>query len=245
MQLEIPFLEDEPLIDAASLQSIMTPLPKIDTSPNRHLSRKVTRTNSDPTSGSSSNNNRPIHLEININTPMGSVGPYVDIPGPDLRTPLTPILSRTSTKTSLFSQKKKREEREVLVGTPIKEGHVNYLLMFDMLTGIRISVGRCNARAAEGTVVQDSDYDQMHKLAFDEAGVELTPRSKYDFKFKDYAPWLFKCIRDAFHVDSVDYLQSLTGKYVLSELGSPVLFWLINRENREASSTLAVIIDTL
>jgi 1-phosphatidylinositol-4-phosphate 5-kinase len=49
-------------------------------------------------------------------------------------------------------------------------------------------------------------------------GNELTPSSKYDFKFKDYAPWVFRMIRDAFHVDPSYYLLSLTGKYVLSEL---------------------------
>ena len=30
---------------------------------------------------------------------------------------------------------KKRDDHEVLVGTPVKEGHVNYMLMYDMLTG--------------------------------------------------------------------------------------------------------------
>jgi hypothetical protein len=33
-----------------------------------------------------------------------------------------------------------RKEKEVLIGTPVKEGHANYVLMYDMLTGIRISV---------------------------------------------------------------------------------------------------------
>jgi hypothetical protein len=33
-----------------------------------------------------------------------------------------------------------QDKPEVLVGTPVREGHVNYLLMYDMLTGIRISV---------------------------------------------------------------------------------------------------------
>jgi 1-phosphatidylinositol-4-phosphate 5-kinase len=48
------------------------------------------------------------------------------------------------------------------------------------------------------------------------------PSSKYDFKFKDYCPWVFRRIRECFHVDSGDYLLSLTGKYVLSELGSNI-----------------------
>lgn len=53
-------------------------------------------------------------------------------------------------------------------------------------------------------------------------GNELTPSAKYDFKFKDYAPWVFRELReDHFHLDPADYLLSLTAKYILSELGSP------------------------
>ncbi|KAG1321314.1 hypothetical protein G6F62_010889 [Rhizopus arrhizus] len=52
-------------------------------------------------------------------------------------------------------------------------------------------------------------------------GNELTPGVKYDFKFKDYAPWVFRYLREQFHIDPADYMMSLTNKYILSELGSP------------------------
>lgn len=52
-------------------------------------------------------------------------------------------------------------------------------------------------------------------------GNELTPSAKYDFKFKDYAPWVFRHLRMHFRLDPGDYLMSLTSKYILSELGSP------------------------
>lgn len=52
-------------------------------------------------------------------------------------------------------------------------------------------------------------------------GNELTPSAKYDFKFKDYAPWVFRHLRANFGLDPADYLMSLTSKYILSELGSP------------------------
>ncbi|QWU90269.1 hypothetical protein CA3LBN_004630 [Candidozyma haemuli] len=52
-------------------------------------------------------------------------------------------------------------------------------------------------------------------------GNELTPSSKYDFKFKDYCPEVFRDLRSLFGVDPADYLISITGKYILSELGSP------------------------
>lgn len=49
----------------------------------------------------------------------------------------------------------------------------------------------------------------------------MTPSAKYDFKFKDYAPWVFRHLRAKFKLDPADYLMSLTSKYILSELGSP------------------------
>lgn len=49
----------------------------------------------------------------------------------------------------------------------------------------------------------------------------MTPGAKYDFKFKDYAPWVFRHLREIFNIDPADYLISLTSKYILSELGSP------------------------
>ncbi|KAJ3416780.1 Phosphatidylinositol-4-phosphate 5-kinase [Chytridiales sp. JEL 0842] len=131
---------------------------------------------------------------------------------------------------------RQKSEREVLVGTPVKEGHANYMLMYDMLTGIRVAVSRCNAKPLRP--LEDADFAAAHKLAFDVTGNEMTPSSRYDFKFKDYAPWVFRMIRETFRVDPAEYLVnypesvrttstnpplqlSLTGKYVLSELGSP------------------------
>ncbi|KAI9357922.1 hypothetical protein DFJ73DRAFT_789362 [Zopfochytrium polystomum] len=107
----------------------------------------------------------------------------------------------------------------VAVGTPVREGHANYLLMYDMLTGIRVSVLRCGARPDRE--LEEGDFVAAHKLAFDVSGNELAPKSGYDFKFKDYSPWVFRHIRSLFNIEEDDYLVSLTGKYVLSELGSP------------------------
>ncbi|KAJ3361319.1 Phosphatidylinositol-4-phosphate 5-kinase [Kappamyces sp. JEL0680] len=149
--------------------------------------------------------------------PVGVASPSSIAPSPDSITPASPTFH-----SPLFGsgsrRRKEKSEREVLVGTPVKEGHVNYMLMYDMLTGIRISVSRCNAKPKREVVAQD--FTAAHKLAFDVTGNEMTPSSKYDFKFKDYAPWVFRMIREAFHVDPAYYLLSLTGKYVLSELVS-------------------------
>ncbi|POW10385.1 hypothetical protein PSHT_08801 [Puccinia striiformis] len=56
-----------------------------------------------------------------------------------------------------------------------------------MLTGIRIGVSRCQAKVRRP--LTDEDYTARHKFTFDVVGNELTPSAKYDFKFKDYAPW--------------------------------------------------------
>lgn len=111
------------------------------------------------------------------------------------------------------------EDDFVKVGTRVDKGHVNFVQMYDMLTGIRTSVSRCEAKPDRPLVPED--FQSAHKLAFDITGNELTPSSRYDFKFKDYAPWVFRQIRKHFHIDPAEYLISLTGKYVLSELGSP------------------------
>ncbi|KAF8069053.1 1-phosphatidylinositol-4-phosphate 5-kinase [Lyophyllum atratum] len=116
--------------------------------------------------------------------------------------------------------KEKENGDVVLVGNLIGEGHVNYVLMYNMLTGIRIGVSRCQAKIKRP--LTDEDFTAKHKFSFDIVGNELTPSAKYDFKFKDYAPWVFRSLReDHFHLDPADYLLSLTSKYILSELGSP------------------------
>ncbi|KAJ7746586.1 hypothetical protein B0H16DRAFT_1321020 [Mycena metata] len=112
------------------------------------------------------------------------------------------------------------KDEVVLVGNLIGEDHVNYVLMYNMLTGIRIGVSRCQAKVKRA--LTDEDFTARHKFSFDIVGNELTPSAKYDFKFKDYAPWVFRELReDYFHLDPADYLLSLTSKYILSELGSP------------------------
>ncbi len=60
---------------------------------------------------------------------------------------------------------KGRKSESVYIGTPVKEGHANYMLMCDMLTGIRISVSRCYAKTDRELSVQD--FSAAHKLAFD------------------------------------------------------------------------------
>lgn len=120
------------------------------------------------------------------------------------------------------SRRKRREDEDddrVIVGKKVDEGHVNWVTAYNMLTGIRFTVSRTNAKMDRE--LTDADFDAKHKFSFDITGNELTPSAKYDFKFKDYSPWVFRHLRAIFGLDPADYLVSLTSKYILSELGSP------------------------
>lgn len=110
------------------------------------------------------------------------------------------------------------EEERVLVGNRISEGHENYILAYNMLTGIRVAVSR---HAGVMPQLVPADFTATTKLTFNTDGSESTPSSRYDFKFKDYAPKVFREMRSLFNLDPADYLVLITGKYILSELGSP------------------------
>ncbi|CAK7916141.1 phosphatidylinositol 4-phosphate 5-kinase Mss4p [[Candida] anglica] len=110
------------------------------------------------------------------------------------------------------------EDEKVLVGNKISEGHENFVMAYNMLTGIRVAVSRCSGIMKK---LNDDDFTTSKKLSFNMDGSELTPSSKYDFKFKDYCPEVFRELRSLFGLDPADYLVSITGKYILSELGSP------------------------
>lgn len=120
------------------------------------------------------------------------------------------------------ARKKRREEEDddrVIVGTKVDQNHQNWVTAYNMLTGIRFVVSRINAKMDRE--LTPADFNAKHKFSFDITGNELTPSAKYDFKFKDYAPWVFRNLRAKFKLDPADYLMSLTSKYILSELGSP------------------------
>ncbi|CAI5758350.1 unnamed protein product [Candida verbasci] len=109
-------------------------------------------------------------------------------------------------------------EDETVLGSKVTEGHDNFVMAYNMLTGIRVAVSRCSGVMKK---LQDSDFHSYKKLTFNTDGSELTPSSKYDFKFKDYCPEVFRELRVIFGIDPADYLISITGKYILSQLNSP------------------------
>jgi hypothetical protein len=115
--------------------------------------------------------------------------------------------------------KLEEDDDKVVVGTKVDQNHVNWVTAYNMLTGIRFVVSRTNAKIDRP--LTENDFLAKHKFSFDVTGNELTPSARYDFKFKDYAPWVFRHLRVKFGLDPAEYLVSLTSKYILSELGSP------------------------
>ncbi len=66
------------------------------------------------------------------------------------------------------SRRKKKEEEEddrVMVGTKVDMNHVNWVTAYNMLTGIRFTVSRTNAKMDRE--LTDADFDARHKFSFD------------------------------------------------------------------------------
>lgn len=66
------------------------------------------------------------------------------------------------------ARRRKKEEEDddkVLVGTKVDKGHVNYETAYNMLTGIRHTVSRLNAKLDRPLV--DEDFESCQTFAFD------------------------------------------------------------------------------
>jgi 1-phosphatidylinositol-4-phosphate 5-kinase len=66
------------------------------------------------------------------------------------------------------SKRKKKDEEDddrVVVGTKVDQNHVNWVTAYNMLTGIRFTVSRTNAKLDRP--LTDADFDARHKFSFD------------------------------------------------------------------------------
>jgi 1-phosphatidylinositol-4-phosphate 5-kinase len=67
-----------------------------------------------------------------------------------------------------MSKRKRKEEEEedtVVMGTKVDQNHVNYVTAYNMLTGIRFTVSRTNAKVDRD--LTDADFEARHKFSFD------------------------------------------------------------------------------
>lgn len=118
------------------------------------------------------------------------------------------------------------DDQEVthVAGHRIGEGDVNFNIVYDMLTGIRYTVSSRMKSTQTDVQLTNKDFSFNNKLVFDRKGSEPLQDSiltHYEFKFKDYAPKVFKDLRKTFGLNEKDYIESLTSKYILNELNSP------------------------
>lgn len=151
-------------------------------------------------------------------SPRGSIG---TLPGAvsSAGSRAKPASRRTTAGSRALGRKLKLiDDDKVLIGNKISEGHENFVMAYNMLTGIRVAVSRCSGVPKKLT---DQDFYLCKKLTFNFDGNDMTPSLKYDFKFKDYCPEVFREMRGIFGLDQADYLISITGRYILSELGLP------------------------
>lgn len=66
------------------------------------------------------------------------------------------------------SKRKRKDDEEddrVVVGTKVDQNHVNWVTAYNMLTGIRFTVSRTNAKMDRP--LTDADFDAKHKFSFD------------------------------------------------------------------------------
>jgi 1-phosphatidylinositol-4-phosphate 5-kinase len=66
------------------------------------------------------------------------------------------------------SKRKRKDDEEddrVVVGTKVDQNHVNWITAYNMLTGIRFTVSRTNAKMDRP--LTDADFDARHKFSFD------------------------------------------------------------------------------
>ena len=68
-------------------------------------------------------------------------------------------------RASRRQRKEEEEDDRVVVGTKVDMNHVNWVTAYNMLTGIRFTVSRTNAKIDRE--LADADFDARHKFSFD------------------------------------------------------------------------------
>jgi len=98
----------------------------------------------------------------------------------------------------------------------INREHPEFELTYDMMLGIRTTVGAIESKPNRD--LTDADFDASLKLRFPNEGSALTPAHQMrEFKFKDYAPEAFRALRRHFGLKPSDYLLNVCGNFKLLE----------------------------
>ena len=123
------------------------------------------------------------------------------------------------------------------LGSEVNRSHQIYQLVVALQLGLRYSVGRVTTDPAPKTLAS-TDYEVKVKQYFPSEGTDMTPAhaGDEDFTWKDYAPMVFRKLREAFNVDAGQYVQSLCASEVslrlLSSPGKSGAFFFITSDDR-------------
>lgn len=137
----------------------------------------------------------------------------------DLEYPTRHRVSKTASfmNSSRKKSKMKADDLYNIPGQNISENHENYAVVYDLVTGIRFAVSRCSKTPGK---ITDAQFKTVTKLIFNREGNTQAPPTKYEFKFKDYAPDVFRDLRRLFNVNQADYLMSLNDEIGVRAVGS-------------------------
>eukprot|EP00276_Gloeochaete_wittrockiana_P003426 CAMPEP_0184652810 /NCGR_PEP_ID=MMETSP0308-20130426/10532_1 /TAXON_ID=38269 /ORGANISM="Gloeochaete witrockiana, Strain SAG 46.84" /LENGTH=875 /DNA_ID=CAMNT_0027087923 /DNA_START=212 /DNA_END=2839 /DNA_ORIENTATION=+ len=117
-------------------------------------------------------------------------------------------------------KKKRMGNRTTVGGETVYKGHKSWDLMCNIQLGIRYSVGIIQAKANRN--ITDDDFTQKVVQKFPSEGSAYTPAHQTaDFKFKDYAPMVWRHLREKFNIDAAEYMLAICGDDALRELGTP------------------------
>eukprot|EP00164_Ancoracysta_twista_P012311 GFYU01019298.1.p1 GENE.GFYU01019298.1~~GFYU01019298.1.p1 ORF type:complete len:303 (-),score=45.07 GFYU01019298.1:9-917(-) len=131
--------------------------------------------------------------------------------------------SRSSSPTSSSSDDagpSNRRRPRIRRAKSVRQDHPSYQLTLNMMLGIRHQVSRVAVQKHKKLSVEA--FTEVVKTDFPKGGTEATPaHSGFDFEFKDYAPLVFRDIRERCGIDSADYMLSICGDNCLAELLTP------------------------
>lgn len=195
------------------------------------LESNINTTETDTAITTTSTGATPTPRRVSIPLPRAKNNTLVTTTGANKYSNINPNVNSSSTNLSYRGKFKnrnpptKRKSRskshgEVvhMPGQRVNEGDPNFNKVYCMITGIRVAVSKCSKIPHP---IVEEDFHRTEKFMFDMEGSQLTPSTKYDFKFKDYAPEVFRRLRQIFDIDPSDYLMSIAENTCVSKQGSP------------------------
>lgn len=91
------------------------------------------------------------------------------------------------------------------IGTPIEEKDSCYPFIYELVLGIRHSVGKECGKSVE-TMLLLKNFKEKVKYRMRTGGNATSPHSKYDYDFIDICPSVFANLRERFGINPADYL---------------------------------------